>query len=148
MGARTVQDYIEEIPARRATRFPRSTPVLSPTQWLVWSLATAGKFFEGLIVFMGGISLPLVARQFAMTTTEKGLVTAATLLGILLGALWLGGLADRWGRKPVFIGEMALLAVALIGAAFSVNTPMLVLCLFVIGLALGADYPKIGRAHV
>ncbi|MEB3362021.1 MAG: MFS transporter, partial [Synechococcaceae cyanobacterium] len=140
MAARTVQDYIEDIPAD-SSGSPRHSPVLSPTQWLVWSLATAGKFFEGLIVFMGGLALPLVSRQFGMTSVEKGLVTAATLLGILLGALWLGGLADRWGRKPVFIGEMVLLAVALLGAACSVNPPMLVLCLFVVGLALGADYP-------
>ncbi|MBU6250836.1 MAG: MFS transporter [Cyanobacteria bacterium REEB417] len=110
-------------------------------QWLVWSLATAGKFFEGLIVFMGGIALPLIAEQFAMTSTVKGLVTAATLAGILVGALALGGLADRFGRKPVFIGEMVLLAVALVAAAFSPGTPALVGALFVIGLALGADYP-------
>ncbi|NBU72552.1 MAG: MFS transporter, partial [Bacteroidetes bacterium] len=110
-------------------------------QWLVWSLATAGKFFEGLIVFMGGIALPLIADQFSMTTTDKGLVTAATLAGILVGALALGGLADRWGRKPVFIGEMLLLAIALLAAAFSPGTQALVIALFVIGLALGADYP-------
>ncbi|MFN6132161.1 MAG: MFS transporter [Synechococcaceae cyanobacterium] len=140
MAARTVQDYIEEIPV--ATKGgARHSSVLTPTQWLVWGLATAGKFFEGLIVFMGGISLPLVSRQFGMTSIETGLVTAATLLGILVGAFWLGGLADRWGRKPVFIGEMVLLAVALLAAACSVYTPMLVLCLFVVGLALGADYP-------
>ena len=140
MAARTVQDCIEGVLAD-STEPPRPGPVLSPTQWLVWSLATAGKFFEGWIVFMGGIALPLVSRQFGMNSTEQGLVTAATLLGILVGALWLGGLADRWGRKPVFIGEMALLAGALLAAAGSVNTPMLVFCLFAVGLALGADYP-------
>jgi MFS family permease len=110
-------------------------------QWLVWSLATAGKFFEGLIVFMGGIALPLIAEEFSMTSTDKGLVTAATLAGILIGALALGGLADRFGRKPVFIGEMVLLAMALVAAAFSPSTHTLVAALFVIGLALGADYP-------
>jgi len=140
MGTKTVQAYIEEVPAWE-TGAPLNGPVLSSTQWLVWALATAGKFFEGLIVFMGGIALPLVSRQFGMTSTEKGFVTAATLFGILLGALFLGGLADRWGRKPVFIGEMILLAVALVLAAFSVNTAMLIGCLFVMGLALGADYP-------
>jgi MFS family permease len=76
-----------------------------------------------------------------MTSTDKGLVTAATLAGILIGALALGGLADRFGRKPVFIGEMVLLAMALVAAAFSPSTHTLVAALFVIGLALGADYP-------
>ena len=140
MKHKSVQGYIEEIPAWD-TGVPLSGPILSRTQWVVWSLATAGKFFEGLIVFMSGISLPLVAHQFGMNSTDKGLVTAATLFGILIGAMFLGGLADHWGRKPVFIGEMAILAAALIAAAFSINTAMLVASLFVIGVALGADYP-------
>ena len=137
---RSVQAYIEEIP-RWEGGHPLQGPPLSSMQWLVWSLATAGKFFEGLIVFMGGIALPLVAEQFAMTPTEQGLITAATLSGILIGALLLGGLADRLGRKPVFIGEMVLLAAALLAAALSPSTPALVASLFVVGLALGADYP-------
>ena len=140
MSKRSVQAYIEEVPSWEGGAHLAGPP-LSGMQWLVWSLATAGKFFEGLIVFMGGIALPLVAEQFAMTSTDKGLVTAATLAGILIGALALGGLADRFGRKPVFIGEMVLLAVALVGAAFSTGTVPLVTALFVIGLALGADYP-------
>ncbi|WP_254990964.1 MFS transporter [Cyanobium sp. N5-Cardenillas] len=110
-------------------------------QWFVWSLATAGKFFEGMIVFMQGVGLPLIAREFMLTDLDKGLVTAATLAGILCGALLLGGLADRLGRKPVFIGEMVLLLVALLVAAASPNPSVLIGSLFVIGLALGADYP-------
>ena len=140
MSKRSVQAYIEEVPSWEGGTHLAGPP-LSGMQWLVWALATAGKFFEGLIVFMGGIALPLVAEQFAMTSTDRGLVTAATLAGILIGALALGGLADRFGRKPVFIGEMVLLAVALVGAAFSTGTIPLVTALFVIGLALGADYP-------
>jgi MFS transporter, putative metabolite transport protein len=140
VSRRSVQAYIEERPSWEGGT-PLASPPMSGMQWLVWSLATAGKFFEGLIVFMGGIALPLVAEQFAMTSTDRGLVTAATLAGILIGALTLGGLADRFGRKPVFIGEMALLALALVAAAFSPGTVPLVGSLFVIGLALGADYP-------
>lgn len=114
---------------------------LSGMQWLVWSLATAGKFFEGLIVFMGGIALPLVSEQFSIDQTTKGFITAATLAGILIGALFLGGLADRFGRKPVFIGEMVLLLIGLLGASFSSSSELLIFWLFIMGLALGADYP-------
>ena len=56
---KTVQAYIEEIPNWQDGSSLGKAP-LSGMQWLVWSLATAGKFFEGLIVFMGGIALPLV----------------------------------------------------------------------------------------
>ena len=124
----TVQAYLEAEP-------------LSPMQWRVWALASAGKFFEGLIVFMGGIAMPLISEQFGLTAAQRGAVTAAPLLGILLGALWLGGLADRFGRKPVFIAEMLLLLAGLIGAALSPSEPVLLAWLLLIGLALGADYP-------
>ena len=136
----TVQAYIEEIPAWSSGTAMASAP-LSSMQWLVWSLATAGKFFEGMIVFMGGIALPLLTAEFGLGDVAKGAMTSATLAGILVGALVLGGLADRLGRKPVFIGEMVLLLVALIGASTSPGIGVLVVWLFVIGLALGADYP-------
>lgn len=107
----------------------------------MWALATAGKLFEGLIVFMGGIALPLQSRQFGMTPAQQGGVAAACLAGILVGALLLGALADRFGRRPLFILEMLLLVVGLIAAALSPSTPWLVAALLLIGLALGADYP-------
>jgi len=138
--SKTVQAYIEEIPAWSSGTAMASAP-LSAMQWLVWSLATAGKFFEGMIVFMGGIALPLLTAEFGLGDAAKGAMTSATLAGILVGALVLGGLADRFGRKPVFIGEMVLLLVALIGASTSPGIAVLLVWLFVIGLALGADYP-------
>jgi MFS family permease len=137
---KTVQAYIEEIPNWQDGSSLGKAP-LSGMQWLVWGLATAGKFFEGLIVFMGGIALPLVSEQFSIDQTTKGFITAATLAGILIGALFLGGLADRFGRKPVFIGEMVLLLIGLLGASFSSSSELLIFWLFIMGLALGADYP-------
>ena len=32
-------------------------------QWLIWGLAAAGKFFEGMVVFTTGVALPLMARN-------------------------------------------------------------------------------------
>ena len=135
-----VQAYIEEVP-RWSSGEGLAGPPLSSMQWLVWVLASAGKFFEGFIVFIGGIALPLVHEEFALNAAERGMLTAAPLFGILVGALVLGGLADRWGRKPVFIAEMVLLLLGLIGAAFSPSFALLLGCLLLVGVALGADYP-------
>ena len=51
-----------------------------------------------------------------MGATEKGVVAAASLFGILIGATALGGLADRYGRKEMFIIEMVLFAIFILVA--------------------------------
>jgi MFS transporter, putative metabolite transport protein len=119
--ANTVQGYIDETPLWRDGTVASASP-MTGMQKRIWWLAVAGKFFEGLVVFMTGFALPLIGKEFNLTSAQHGLVSAASLFGILIGASALGGLSDRYGRKPMFIIEMAL-------------------CLFGMGLALGCDYP-------
>lgn len=114
-------------------------------QWLIWSLAAAGKFFEGFVVFMTGVALPLLSREFGIGPAENGLITAATLFGILVGAVGLGGLSDRFGRKIMFFVEMVIFVAFLVALVFAPNFSLVVICLFGIGLALGCDYPT---AHI
>ncbi|MBT3811002.1 MAG: MFS transporter, partial [Rhodospirillaceae bacterium] len=137
---KTVQQHIDETPF-----WPDGTPVsqvpLTGMQWRIWLLAAAGKFFEGMVVFLTGVALPLMAREFELDGVGHGLVGAAPLAGILFGATLLGGLADRIGRKPLFVGEMFLFVAFLVAIAVTPNLPLLVIFLFGMGLALGADYP-------
>lgn len=114
---------------------------LCRTQWLIWALAAAGKFLEGLVVFSAGPVLPLVGDAFQLGALQSGAVAAADLLGILIGSLLFGALADRWGRRPVFIAEMGLLLVGLLLAGLSPGPWWLIGALLLVGLALGADYP-------
>ena len=58
-----------------------------------------------------------------------------------MGATALGGLADAVGRKAMFIAEMGLFFAFLLALTFSPNFPILVFCLFGVGVALGCDYP-------
>src|ERR1700723_2989804 len=137
---RTVQDYIDERPIwPDGTNLP-SVP-MTKMQRRIWMLAAAGKFFEGFVVFMTGVALPLIARQFEIGPTENGLVTAASLWGILIGAVGLGSLSDHFGRKSMFVVEMIIFTAFLGAAVFCNSFPSLVFCLFGLGLALGCDYP-------
>ena len=137
---RTVQQYIDQSPA-----WPDGTPTvfipLTVMQWRIWLLASAGKFFEGMVVFMTGVALPLIVQDFGLSPTEKGLVRAAPLAGIMVGALALGGLADRYGRRFMFVFEMAVLALFLAGLTWSPTLSWLLVFLVGVGLALGGDYP-------
>jgi len=137
---RSVQSYLDENP-NWADGTPAVQATMTGMQQRIWLLASTGKFFEGMIVFMSGIALPLIAREFGITKAEHGFVTAASLLGILVGASLLGGLADRYGRKSMFVLEMILLTVFIVLTCLSPNFYLLIACLFGIGLALGCDYP-------
>ncbi|MFZ0496267.1 MAG: MFS transporter [Methylocella sp.] len=142
--AKSVQDHIDELPMwADGTHLP-SVP-MTGMQWLIWSLAAAGKFFEGFVVFMTGVALPLLSSEFNIGAAENGIITAATLFGILIGAVVLGGLSDRFGRKVMFVVEMVIFVAFLAALVFAPNFYLVVICLFGIGLALGCDYPT---AHI
>jgi MFS transporter, putative metabolite transport protein len=137
---RSVQDHIDELPMwADGTHLP-SAP-MTGMQWLIWSLAAAGKFFEGFVVFMTGVALPLLSNEFNIGAAEHGIIGAASLFGILVGAVGLGGLSDRFGRKPMFVAEMVIFVGFLVALIFCTNFTFLVICLFGIGLSLGCDYP-------
>ena len=138
--ARSVQDWIDERPIwPDGTSLPGSP--MTKMQWLIWGLAAAGKFFEGFVVFMTGVALPLISAEFHIGKAEHGIISAASLFGILIGAVALGGLADRFGRKPMFIIEMVIFCVFLALLCVAPNFILLAIFLFCLGLALGCDYP-------
>ncbi|HPC02312.1 MAG TPA: MFS transporter [Syntrophales bacterium] len=139
-GMKTVQEYIDEKPVWPDGTATSSAP-MTAMQWRIWALATAGKFFEGMMVFMTGVALPLIVEEFRLDTVGKGLVGAAPLFGILIGATALGGLSDLAGRKRMFIAEMILFAVSLFLLVFSPGFAWLIVFLFIMGAALGCDYP-------
>lgn len=64
IGGRSVQDWIDERPIwPDGTSLPTSP--MTHMQWLIWGLAAAGKFFEGFVVFMTGVALPLISAEDA-----------------------------------------------------------------------------------
>jgi MFS transporter, putative metabolite transport protein len=140
LSGKTVQEYIDETPAWPDGTESPSTP-MTMMQWRIWGLATAGKFFEGMVVFMTGVALPLIVKEFGLTAMQKGAVSAATLFSILVGAAPLGGLADHFGRKRMFIAEMAIFLICLCLLVISPTYFWLLLFLFGMGVALGCDYP-------
>ena len=137
---RSVQHYIDERPMWADGTILPWVP-LTTMQWRIWSLAACGKFFVGFVVFVTGVALPLISREFAIDRAQNGLVSAAALLGILLGAGALGGMADRFGRKTMFIVEMIIFVAFLALLVVCTNFVSLIICLFGLGVALGCDYP-------
>lgn len=146
---RSVQDYIDETPYwKDRTKLPGAP--MTNMQWMIFALACFGKFFEGMVVFMTGVALPLMMKEFGLTAADKGFIAAAPLFGILIGATALGTLADIYGRKKMFIIEMIIFAAFVVGITFVDQIAgitgiepfiLIVFLLFGTGVALGCDYP-------
>jgi len=91
--------------------------------------------------------LIFIKTEYNPNAVQLGLATAAVQAGALLGALLGGVVADRIGRKAVFILTMVLFIVLAIAQAFSRNIWDLIIIRFLIGIPLGSDISN-GYAYI
>src|SRR5919108_319030 len=59
-----------------------------------------------------GLIIPEIIKTFRLTLTAAGTFQYATMGGIAIAGLFLGQLADRYGRRPTVISGLALFGVA------------------------------------
>jgi MFS family permease len=90
-------------------------------------------------------------ETLALSSTAAGLIATVYLVGEVVGALWFGRLADRLGRRRLF---MVTLAVYLVGSGLTALTlgngvgwvGFLYLTRFVAGMGIGGEYAAINSA--
>lgn len=101
---------------------------------LVW----AGDAME--IIGIGFI-IPAIMATFAIGKAQAGLVGSLFFAGMFAGAWGFGVLADRLGRRRVFLITIALNAVFALASAFAPNFGVLLLLRFLNGVAVGGTLP-------
>lgn len=107
--------------------------------------SSGGVFSDGYGLGIIGISLSRAASELGLGPVWMGLLGGASLLGLFAGALFTGPAADRFGRRPIFAYNMAMLAgLSLLQGLISSGSALLVLRL-AIGFLLGTDY-VVGKA--
>ena len=117
------------------------------TQRKVWILSAMGVLLDGFDFFIIGVALPLIAHDFHMDAATKGLVAVAAVAGAFLGALVFGQVADRAGRKGMFMVDIILFVVFSAASAAAWNPASLIVFRFFLGVGIGADYP-IGVSYI
>ncbi|ODT98931.1 MAG: MFS transporter [Pseudonocardia sp. SCN 72-86] len=100
-----------------------------------------GLFFEFYEVFLTGVLTSVLTSEFHLTKAQLPPVLASTFIGMFLGALILGRLADRVGRRGAFLLNLGVYSLFSFLGAFSMNAFWLMGTRFLAGIGLGAEPP-------
>ena len=122
---------LERLNALPVSSFHYKLLVVAGIGWVFDSMDT------GLIAFV----LPLLIKEWGLSATQAGMLGSIGLVGMALGAVAAGTLADRVGRKTVFSVTIVLYSLATGLCAVAPNYELLVLFRFLVGLGLGGELP-------
>lgn len=145
----TTMSSSAEMISARLERLPMS-------RWHIKARVAVGAvtFFDGFDQLMIAYSLPVLIPKWNLTPASVAWVIAIGGIGMLVGALGGGWLADRMGRLNVIIASLALYAVMSLGMAFTDSLMLFLVFRFVQGIGLGAEVPvaatyigEITKAH-
>jgi len=103
---------------------------------------------DGLEVTLVGSVGAVLERPdtLGLDAAQVGWTGSLYILGAVTGALVFGRLADRLGRKRLFLATLAVYMVATLATAFSPNFAIFAACRFVTGLGIGGEYAAINSA--
>jgi MFS family permease len=103
---------------------------------------------DGLEVTVVGSLGPMLQSPDAMafSATDIGWAGSAYVGGAVLGALFFGKLADRLGRKPLFLWTLSVYLVATLCTALSFNFASFAACRALTGFGIGGEYAAINSA--
>lgn len=120
-----------------------NTQPLSRYQKLVIFLGFAVIALDGFDIAIMGFIAPVLKQEWGVSNHELGFVISTALIGLALGAMFSGPLADWLGRKKIIINSVFFFGFWTVATAFSQNIEQMIFFRFMTGLGLGAAMPNI-----
>jgi len=99
-----------------------------------------GIFVDGYILGVIGSALGPASRELQLSALGEGLISSSALIGIFIGGLLFGRVADRFGRKSVFFWCLMGFTVLSLTQLFVVGTWDLVAIRVLLGVLIGVEY--------
>jgi MFS transporter, putative metabolite:H+ symporter len=121
--------------AARLQRIPTSR-----VSWNIVLLAAGALIVEALDIGSLSIILPSVKSTWHLTPAQVGMLAASSALGIAVGMIPAGHLADRIGRKRLLIGGVCWFCAGTILSAASPNYSALIVLRGVSGLGMAPAF--------
>jgi putative MFS transporter len=115
----------------------------TPSESRLIVLGGIGWLFDAMDVLLLSYLLAYLGVHYAWTTADKANVLLANDLGLLVGALLFGRVADRWGRRRAFMATLIIYSVLAAAMGFFTSPVPLLFVRFLMGLGLGGELPVV-----
>ncbi|GHD95590.1 MFS transporter [Pseudocitrobacter sp. RIT415] len=114
----------------------------SKYQWMILALCFVTVAMDGFDTAIIGFIASDLVQEWGVQKADLGPVMSAALVGLAVGALTAGPMADRIGRKKVLVLSILVFGGFSLVTAFATNLTQLTLLRFLTGLGLGAAMPN------
>lgn len=91
----------------------------------------------GLVSFV----MAALAEEWGLTKGDLSWVASVGFIGMAIGATLAGWLADRIGRRGVFVATLVVYGIATGASALAPSLAVLLILRFIVGLGLGGELP-------
>ena len=98
---------------------------------------------DGYDLAVAGIALPSIMKEMGVTAQNAGFMVSSALFGMMFGAIFLGTLADRIGRRWTIVICLLLFSVFTAAAGLTSDPYLFSLMRFLAGLGIGGVMPNV-----
>jgi AAHS family 4-hydroxybenzoate transporter-like MFS transporter len=114
----------------------------SKYQWMILVLCFVTVAMDGFDTAIIGFIASDLVQEWGVQKSDLGPVMSAALVGLAVGALTAGPMADRIGRKKVLVLSILVFGGFSLITAFATSLTQLTVLRFLTGLGLGAAMPN------
>jgi benzoate transport len=119
---------------------PREVIAVSPMSRLqiaVVAITVCLNALDGFDVLSISFASPGIAQEWGIDRAALGIVLSMELIGMAIGSVFIGGVADKIGRRPTMLGCLVVMAVGMVGATTTTSIVSLSVWRIVTGLGIG-----------
>lgn len=109
--------------------------------WMLSLLVAVAWLIEAYDIGLMGVSVITLKNLWHLTSHDQALLLISSTIGIVLGVIPAGYLADHWGRRRLMIGALVFYSIITALGGLAMNWEELLLVRIVSGLGLGAMFP-------
>ncbi len=113
------------------------TGAMHPRQWLAVAITVGLNALDGFDVLSSAFAGPGIKQEWGLAPDGLGAVLAMELVGMGVGSLLLGGIADKYGRRPTILACLSFMILGMFMASAAASPQTLSVWRFLTGIGIG-----------